>query len=70
MLSLLFLLGSLTQKTWYVYQNQVYEFPIYRDMGKPNFSLNVVAAILKFKIAAHTKIPNALFTCRNGFLDP
>ena len=45
MLSLLFLLGSLTQKTWYIYQNQVYEFPIYRDMGKPNFGLNVVAAI-------------------------
>ena len=32
--------------------------------------MNIVAAILKFKMAAHTKIPNVIFTCFIGFLDP
>ena len=39
-------------------------------MGKPDFGLNVVAAILKFKMAAYTKIPNVIFTYFIGFLDP
>ena len=39
-------------------------------MGKSNFGLNFVAAILKFKIAAYTNIPNVIFTCLIGFLDP
>ena len=34
---------------------------LYRDMGKTNFGLNVVVANLKFKMAAYTKIPNAIF---------
>ena len=38
-------------------------------MGKSNFGLNFVAAILKFKMAAYTKIPNVIFTCFIGFLD-
>ena len=41
-----------------------------RDMGKTNFGVNVVAAILKFKMAAYTKILNVIFTCLIGFLDP
>ena len=36
---------------------------------KNNFGLNVVAAILKFKMAAYTMIPNVIFTCFIGFLD-
>ena len=43
---------------------------LYRYIGKTNFGLNVVAAISKFKMAAHTKIPNVIFTCLIGFLDP
>ena len=39
-------------------------------MGNTKFGLNVVAAILKFKMAAYTKIPNVIFTCLIGFLDP
>ena len=69
MLSLLLLLGLLTQKTWHRHQNQVYAFPI-PIYGKTNFGLNVVAAILKFKMAAYTKIPNVIITCLIGFLDP
>ena len=38
-------------------------------MGKTNFGLNVVAAILKFKLAAYTMIPNVIFTCFIRFLD-
>ena len=38
-------------------------------MGKTNFGLNVVAAILKFKMAAYAMIPNVIFTCFIGFLD-
>ena len=40
------------------------EFPII-----PIYGLNIVAAILKFKMAAHTEIPNVIFTCCIGFLD-
>ena len=43
---------------------------LYRYMGKPNFCLNIVAAILEFKMAAYTKIPNAIFTCLIGIFDP
>ena len=32
---------------------------LYRNMGKTNFGLNVVAAILKFKMSAYNKLPNA-----------
>ena len=38
-------------------------------MGKTNFGLNVVAAILKFKMAAYAMIPNVIFTYFIGFLD-
>ena len=41
-----------------------------RYMGKTNFGLNFVAGILKFKMAAYTKIPNVIFTCFIGFLGP
>ena len=34
LLPLLFLLGSLTQKTWHRHQNQVYEFPMPRYWKK------------------------------------
>ena len=39
-------------------------------MGKTNVGLNFVVAILKFKMAANTKIPNVIFTCFIGFIDP
>ena len=38
-------------------------------MGKTNFGLNVVVAILKLKMAAYTKIPNIIFTSFIGFRD-
>ena len=39
------------------------------NMGKTNFGLNVVAAIFKFKMAAHTEIRNVIFTFLIRFLD-
>ena len=70
MLSLLLLLGSLTQtKLEKTPKSSV--CVSYIDIWKKNnFGLNIVAAILRFKMAAHTKIPNVIFTCFIGFLDP
>ena len=38
-------------------------------MGKTNFGLNVVGAILKFKMSAYNKLANVIFTYVIGFLD-